>query len=171
MTSAPRPLSAKGSMGEWLRTPDSAFNALPGYAFAPHYAAVGGARMHYVDEGPRENLQFIAVMVLRDFAIQQVYNDRGISTAAGVISNHQAVSRMAIFANVRKRCLECCVGNILKIFPACKLGNDYAGAWIARRIVGNDQEFPPLFFWIVYADPDGCQFGSGANDWFFGGGD
>ena len=54
MTSAPRPLSAKGSMGEWLRTPDSAFNALPGYAFAPHYAAVGGARMHYVDEGPRD---------------------------------------------------------------------------------------------------------------------
>jgi haloalkane dehalogenase len=36
-----------------LRTPDAAFEGLPGYPFAPHYAAVeGDLRMHYVDEGP-----------------------------------------------------------------------------------------------------------------------
>jgi haloalkane dehalogenase len=35
-----------------LRTPDSRFDDLPGYAFAPHYVEVGGLRMHYVDEGP-----------------------------------------------------------------------------------------------------------------------
>lgn len=34
-----------------FRTPDERFAALPGYAFDPHYAEVGGLRMHYVDEG------------------------------------------------------------------------------------------------------------------------
>ena len=39
-----------------LRTPDSRFAALPGYAFPPNYAAVpdpdgGELRMHYVDDG------------------------------------------------------------------------------------------------------------------------
>ncbi|MGB1558656.1 MAG: alpha/beta fold hydrolase, partial [Oceanococcaceae bacterium] len=35
-----------------LRTPDSCFDNLPDYPFAPHYAEVGGLRMHYLDEGP-----------------------------------------------------------------------------------------------------------------------
>jgi haloalkane dehalogenase len=34
-----------------LRTPDDRFADLPGFPFAPHYADVGGLRMHYVDEG------------------------------------------------------------------------------------------------------------------------
>ncbi len=34
-----------------LRTPDSRFENLPGYAFEPHYAEVNGLRIHYVDEG------------------------------------------------------------------------------------------------------------------------
>jgi len=33
------------------RTPDERFADLPGYPFEPHYADVGGLRMHYVDEG------------------------------------------------------------------------------------------------------------------------
>jgi haloalkane dehalogenase len=33
------------------RTPESRFENLPGYAFAPHYVDVDGLRMHYVDEG------------------------------------------------------------------------------------------------------------------------
>ena len=37
-----------------FRTPDDRFADLPGYAFAPHYAAVGGMRMHYLDEGRGE---------------------------------------------------------------------------------------------------------------------
>jgi len=36
---------------EVLRTPDERFVNLPGYPFEPHYAEVGGLRMHYVDEG------------------------------------------------------------------------------------------------------------------------
>jgi haloalkane dehalogenase len=37
-----------------LRTPESRFERLPGYAFEPHFADVGdGLRVHYVDEGPR----------------------------------------------------------------------------------------------------------------------
>jgi haloalkane dehalogenase len=39
---------------EILRTPDDRFAALPGYAFAPHYAQIGELRVHYVDEGPRD---------------------------------------------------------------------------------------------------------------------
>jgi haloalkane dehalogenase len=39
-----------------LRTPDSRFLALPGFAFRPHYAdtlqGYEGLRVHYVDEGP-----------------------------------------------------------------------------------------------------------------------
>ncbi len=42
-----------------LRTPDSRFQALPDYAFAPHYSTIrdaGGTemRLHYIDEGPRD---------------------------------------------------------------------------------------------------------------------
>jgi len=40
-----------------LRTPDSRFEALPDYPFAPHYITLhkqgGDLRLHYVDEGPR----------------------------------------------------------------------------------------------------------------------
>ena len=34
-----------------IRTPESRFENLPGYPFAPHYIQVSGVRMHYVDEG------------------------------------------------------------------------------------------------------------------------
>jgi haloalkane dehalogenase len=36
-----------------LRTPDSRFHGLPGWAYDPHYVEVDGLRVHYVDEGPR----------------------------------------------------------------------------------------------------------------------
>ncbi len=41
-------------MIDFVRTPDSRFDRLPNYPFAPHYADVGGLRMHYVDEGPND---------------------------------------------------------------------------------------------------------------------
>jgi haloalkane dehalogenase len=38
-----------------LRTPDSRFENLPGYPFAPHWHTLkSGLRLHYVDEGPRD---------------------------------------------------------------------------------------------------------------------
>ena len=38
-----------------LRTPESRFTNLPGYAFAPHWHELrDGLRLHYVDEGPRD---------------------------------------------------------------------------------------------------------------------
>src|SRR4051794_10938469 len=36
---------------EVFRTPDERFADLPGYDFDPHYAEVGGLRLHYVDAG------------------------------------------------------------------------------------------------------------------------
>ena len=36
---------------EAFRTPDSRFEGLPGWPFAPRYAEVDGLRLHYVDEG------------------------------------------------------------------------------------------------------------------------
>jgi haloalkane dehalogenase len=39
---------------ELLRTPDERFANLPGFDFAPHYVALDGVRMHYLDEGPRD---------------------------------------------------------------------------------------------------------------------
>jgi len=38
----------------FLRSPDSAFDNLPDYGFAPNYFIFQGLRMHYVDEGPRD---------------------------------------------------------------------------------------------------------------------
>jgi haloalkane dehalogenase len=38
-------------MSEIFRTPDERFEDLPGYDFEPHYAEVGGLRVHYLDEG------------------------------------------------------------------------------------------------------------------------
>ncbi|MDJ0941807.1 MAG: haloalkane dehalogenase [Woeseiaceae bacterium] len=37
-----------------VRTPESRFDGLPDYPFAPHYVEIDGLRMHYVDEGPRD---------------------------------------------------------------------------------------------------------------------
>ncbi|MGD2072809.1 MAG: haloalkane dehalogenase, partial [Candidatus Thorarchaeota archaeon] len=37
-----------------LRTPDSRFENLPGYAFSPNYIEINGLRVHYVDEGPED---------------------------------------------------------------------------------------------------------------------
>jgi tRNA(adenine34) deaminase len=41
-----------------LRTPEDRFAGLPDYPFAPHYVsdlpALGGLRLHYLDEGPRD---------------------------------------------------------------------------------------------------------------------
>ncbi len=41
-------------MTEFLRTPDSNFDGLAEFAFAPHYHTWQDLRMHYVDEGPRD---------------------------------------------------------------------------------------------------------------------
>jgi haloalkane dehalogenase len=37
-----------------LRTPDTRFANLPGFAFGPHYLDHQGLRVHYLDEGPRD---------------------------------------------------------------------------------------------------------------------
>jgi haloalkane dehalogenase len=47
----PGSVLACGPVAEVFRTPDERFEGLPGYPFEPHYAEVGGLRMHYVDEG------------------------------------------------------------------------------------------------------------------------
>jgi haloalkane dehalogenase len=39
---------------EIFRTPDERFENLPGHDFEPHYAEVGGVRVHYLDEGDRD---------------------------------------------------------------------------------------------------------------------
>lgn len=39
---------------EYVRTPDERFERLLDYPFDPHYADVGGVRMHYLDEGPAD---------------------------------------------------------------------------------------------------------------------
>jgi haloalkane dehalogenase len=39
---------------EFVRTPDERFADLPGWPYEPRYVDVGGLRMHYVDEGPRD---------------------------------------------------------------------------------------------------------------------
>ncbi|OBK43989.1 alpha/beta hydrolase [Mycobacterium kubicae] len=47
------------SASEVFRTPDSRFEHLPGYDFAPHYVEVDGLRMHYLDEGPPDGLPVV----------------------------------------------------------------------------------------------------------------
>lgn len=37
-----------------VRTPDSRFDNLPDYPFAPNYVEVDGYRIHYLDEGPKD---------------------------------------------------------------------------------------------------------------------
>lgn len=39
---------------EVFRTPDERFSKLPDYTFEPNYLDIGGLRMHYLDEGPRD---------------------------------------------------------------------------------------------------------------------
>ena len=38
-------------MNDVFRSPDEAFEGLPGYEFTPHYVDQDGLRMHYIDEG------------------------------------------------------------------------------------------------------------------------
>ncbi len=42
-----------------LRTPDSRFENLPDYDFAPNYLEIGGLRIHYVDEGSEDALPIL----------------------------------------------------------------------------------------------------------------
>ncbi|MCF6441211.1 haloalkane dehalogenase [Pseudoalteromonas luteoviolacea] len=44
--------TAKGV--EFIRTPDTCFDGLPGYDFSANYIELEGLRLHYVDEGPKE---------------------------------------------------------------------------------------------------------------------
>jgi len=46
--------SEEWSVGEVVRTPDSAFENLPDYPFSANYVDSLGYRIHYVDEGPRD---------------------------------------------------------------------------------------------------------------------
>lgn len=41
-------------MINFIRTPDTVFDNLPGYSFIPHYVEINGARLHYIDEGTGE---------------------------------------------------------------------------------------------------------------------
>lgn len=40
--------------GKVVRTPDSRFENLPDYNFAPNYVEIQGYRIHYLDEGPKD---------------------------------------------------------------------------------------------------------------------
>jgi haloalkane dehalogenase/tRNA(adenine34) deaminase len=48
-----------------LRTPDERFAGLPGFPLVPHYAedlrGLGGARLHFLDEGPRDAPVFLCL--------------------------------------------------------------------------------------------------------------
>jgi haloalkane dehalogenase len=46
--------SSEWSRGDVVRTPDSRFENLPDYPFAPNYVDVQGYRIHYVDQGPKD---------------------------------------------------------------------------------------------------------------------
>ena len=39
---------------EFVRTPDTCFDGLPGWTFAPQYVELDGLRQAYIDEGPAE---------------------------------------------------------------------------------------------------------------------
>ncbi|TGK20521.1 haloalkane dehalogenase [Leptospira stimsonii] len=47
---------------EILRTPDSAFDNLPGYKFQPNYYQIQNLRMHYVDEGKKDASETILLL-------------------------------------------------------------------------------------------------------------
>ena len=39
---------------DFLRTDEARFAAVPDFPYAPHYTMVGGLRVAYIDEGPRD---------------------------------------------------------------------------------------------------------------------
>ena len=47
-------MSTLPTVTEILRTPDSRFAAVPDFPWTPKFAEVGGLRIAYVDEGPRD---------------------------------------------------------------------------------------------------------------------
>ena len=51
-------MSATPLRDDAVRTPEHCFDNLPGYPWAPHHVsdlpALGGLRMHYLDEGPAD---------------------------------------------------------------------------------------------------------------------
>ncbi|MEO8023285.1 tRNA adenosine(34) deaminase TadA [Polaromonas sp.] len=58
-------LAAHPLRDDALRTPDSAFAAVPNYPWAPNYIsdlpALAGLRMHYLDEGPRGGMTWLCL--------------------------------------------------------------------------------------------------------------
>lgn len=49
MTTTPLPV-----VSDFLRTPDERFTQLPDFPYTPHHLTVGGLRIAFVDEGPRD---------------------------------------------------------------------------------------------------------------------
>lgn len=45
-----------------LRTPDSRFDNLKDYPFAPNYLEVSGLRMHYLDEGSNASKETVLML-------------------------------------------------------------------------------------------------------------
>jgi len=45
-----------------LRTPDSHFENLPDYPFAPHYVEIDSLRIHYIDEGPQDSSEVVLLL-------------------------------------------------------------------------------------------------------------
>jgi pimeloyl-ACP methyl ester carboxylesterase len=48
------PVQFTASGVAFVRTPEERFDSLPGYTFKPNYIEVGGLRLHYLDEGPKD---------------------------------------------------------------------------------------------------------------------
>ena len=38
----------------FLRTPEERFHTLPDFPYEPHYSEIGGLRIAYIDEGPKD---------------------------------------------------------------------------------------------------------------------
>jgi haloalkane dehalogenase len=59
-----------------LRTPDERFLNLPDFPFRPNYVEIGGARVHYLDEGGGEVITFWSLSPERQW-MEVISEERG----------------------------------------------------------------------------------------------
>jgi haloalkane dehalogenase len=152
---------------EFVITPDTRFENLPGYNFTPHYERIDGLRMHYTDEGPKDGE--IILMLHGQPTWSYLYRKMiPILSLAGfrvIAVDHIGMGKSDKPVDIGIHTYEWHVGNLKKFIHQLGLKNmtlfcqDWGGL-IGLRVAGDQ---PELFARIIAANTSLPLFPRGKN--------
>ncbi|NTF52738.1 hypothetical protein G6K93_31010 [Agrobacterium rhizogenes] len=106
-------------------------------------------------------------MIFGDATIQQIGNDRSITTPVRVMHDHQAVRGMAVISDKTECSSEGIIGDVIQFLPTGKVGNNDARAGIASRVRSYGCDLSPPVSPVAVAHLDRRELGRSRYDWRF----